>query len=496
MKTIFFKHNFYKLTFLLAASVLISCSSDDDSTTTVVEPFIPSAGSADYSKFVSIGNSLTAGFTDGALFIAGQENSLPNILAQQFSLVGGGEFTQPLMSDNFGGLLLGGNQILANRLIFNGSAPVRLPGLPTTELTSPLSGSFNNMGVPGAKSFHLLAPGYGNIAGVATGQANPYFVRFASAANASMIGDALAQQPTFFSLWIGNNDVLSYATSGGAGVNQAGNLDPSSYGSNDITDPIVFANVYANLVTALTANGAKGIVANIPDVTTIPYFTTVPFNPVPLDAPTSGAVNQAYAPYNAGLLQAEAVGFISAEERAARTINFAAGQNAVVIEDEFLTNLSALGLPSLRQATAADLIVLPAASFIGTLVNNNPQLINGVTVPLADQWVLVPQEQDDVREATIAFNQTIETVATQNGLAFVDTFTILNQVANGAVFDEFILNSNLVTGGAFSLDGVHPTARGYAYIANRFFEALDLTYGTKLPEVKARDYNPFYSPNL
>ena len=63
------------------------------------------AGSVDFSKFVAIGNSLTAGFTDNALFIAGQENSLPNILSQKFALVGGGSFTQPLMNDNVGGLL-------------------------------------------------------------------------------------------------------------------------------------------------------------------------------------------------------------------------------------------------------------------------------------------------------------------------------------------------------------------------------------------------------
>jgi len=79
----------------------------------------------------------------------------------------------------------------------------------------------------------------GNVAGVATGQANPYFVRFASSPSTTVIADAVAQNPTFFSLWIGNNDVLAYATSGGTGANQAGNLNPATYGPNDITDPNV-----------------------------------------------------------------------------------------------------------------------------------------------------------------------------------------------------------------------------------------------------------------
>jgi len=489
--------NKYKWLLLLTGVLFVACDSDDDTITADDEPVVVTSGTADFSKYVSVGNSLTAGYTDGALFIASQENSLPNILAQQFALAGGGEFTQPLMADNLGGITLGGNVIIANRLFFNGSGPERLPGLPSTELTSPLSGSFNNMGVPGAKSFHLLAPGYGNIAGVQTGQANPYYVRFASSGSSTVIGDAVAQQPTFFSLWIGNNDVLAYATSGGAGVNQAGNLDPSTYGGNDITDPNVFASVYSGLADALTAGGAKGVVANIPNVTTIPYFTTIPFNPVPLDGATAGAINQAYAQYNGGLLQAEGAQLISSEERAARTINFAAGQNAVVIVDEYLTNLSALGLPSLRQTTAEDLMVLPGASFIGTTVDNNPQLINGVTVPLGDQWVLVPQEQQDVITATTTFNATIKAIAQQKGLAFVDANALLDEVANtGVTFDEFTLNASLVFGGAFSLDGVHPTARGYAYLANQFMIAINTTYGATLPAVKAVDYITLYPASL
>jgi hypothetical protein len=167
---------------------------------------------------------------------------------------------------------LGGTPIQETRLYFDGAGPVRLPASSTTDVAVTLSGPFNNMGVPGALSYHLIAPGYGNIAGLQTGQANPYYVRFASSASSSILADALAQQPTFFTLWIGNNDVLSYATSGGVGVDQTGNMDPSTYGSNDITDPMVFANVYSSIVDQLSGNGALGVVANIPDVTTVPFF--------------------------------------------------------------------------------------------------------------------------------------------------------------------------------------------------------------------------------
>lgn len=483
---------------LLVSLAFAACNSDDDEQPVVQIPV--TAGIANFTKYVALGNSLTAGYMDGALYIKGQENSWTKILSDQFKLAGGGEFRIPYMNDNYGGLLLGGNIITENRLYFNGAGPARLPLAdypPTNEIGVPLTGAFNNMGVPGAKSFHLLAAGYGNVAGVPSGASNPYFVRFASSPSTTILADAVAQSPTFFSLWIGNNDILSYATSGGIGVNQTGNFNPATYGPNDITDPNVFAGAYSEIVNQMTAGGAKGVVANIPDVTTIPYFTTVPFNPIPLDAAKAGALNSGYAAYNGGLNVAQGAGLISADEKARRTILFAEGQNAVVIVDSYLTNLSALGLPSYRMATAEDLIVLPASTLIGTLVGGNPSAINGVSVPLTDQWVLSKNEIVEVKTATDAYNATIAAVATSKDLAFVNASQLLTDLANGGIVsNNYTLTSALVFGTAFSLDGVHPTARGYALIANEFSKAINETYGSTLPMVDISKYNPMFPKDL
>lgn len=485
---------------LLVALTVMACSDDDTVVKNDTADGLPlTAGSADFSKFIALGNSLTAGFSDNALFIEGQANSYPAILADQFALVGGGEFKIPFMADNTGGLLLGGNVISGPRLFFNlpTSSPLPVTGVPTTEVSSVLSGPFNNMGIPGAKSFHLVAPGYGNVAGVATGQSNPYFVRFASSPNTTVLADATAQNATFFSLWIGNNDILSYATSGGSGVNQTGNLNPATYGGNDITDPNVFASVYSTLVDGLTANGAKGVVANLPYVTSIPFFTTVPFNPVPLSETSAAQLNGGFAAYNNGLLFAQSNGLITAEEVAKRRIVFtASSNNAVVMVDSYLTNLTAFGIPSFRQATAEDLIVLPARSFIGTLVGGNPAQINGVSVPLADNWVLSKDEIAEIKTATDAYNASIRAIATSKGLAFVDANAFLNQVANGGInVNNFTITSSYVTGGAFSLDGVHPSPRGYALIANKFIEAINTTYGSNFKGVNVGTYRILYPAN-
>lgn len=472
-----------------------ACNSDDDSGSIEAPKPALTAGSADFSKYVSLGNSLTAGYSDGTVFLAAQQNSFPKILSDKFSLAGGGSFTQPLVNDNFGGLALAGTRIANPRLVTTGGAPLPLeevigPVTVTTDiaLNNP-TGPFNNMGVPGARSFHLLAPGYGNITNLPN--ANPYFVRMTGATpNASVLELSMAQTPTFFSLWIGNNDVLGYALSGGDGT-------------SPITDQPTFDFAISTLVSTLTSGGAKGIMANIPYVTSIPHFTTVPHNPIPLDAATAGAVNGAYAAYNGGLQVALANSLITAEEAELRTIAFAeAEDNAVVIEDESLTNLSGLGLPSIRQATSNDLLVLPASSFIGTeAVPGNPLTVNGVAVPLADKWVLLPSEQEEIKTAIDGFNATIQAAAVQAGLAFVDANALLVQLADtGIASGNYILTANLVTGGAFSLDGVHLTSRGYAMAANEFMNAIDAAYGSNFEAsgnlIDIGEYPTNYSPLL
>lgn len=494
---------FYAL--LLGFGLLIASCSDDDFVPPQPDPDPDpvnyTSGSADFSNYVAVGNSLTAGFSDGALFIDGQTASFPNMLAGNFALAGGGSFNIPFMADNLGGATFQGSPILGNRFILDFStgspAPVRVDGMGSTEITNTLSGSFNNMGVPGAKSYHLLAPGYGSLAGVPVGLANPYYARFASSANATVLGDAAAQNPTFFTLWIGNNDVLGFASSGGVGVDQTGNLDPSTYGGSDISDPNVVAGSIDAILQTLTANGADGVIANIPNVTKIPFFTTVPYNAIPLDEATAGLLNAGFAAYNGGLAQLQQLGAISAEEVARRTVSYSAGpNNPVLILDEDLTDLTGFNpaLINMRPATADDLVVLTASSFLGTTVGGDPTLINGVSVPLADNWVLTPEEQLMAETAVAAYNQVIAGLAAQYDLALVDANAYLDTVIDTGVTlsDGSVVTGDFGTGGGFSLDGVHPSPRGYALLANLMIEAINAKYGSNLPGVDPLDFTGLY----
>jgi len=506
------------------------------------------AGSVDFSKYVAVGASFTAGFTDGALFKAAQENSFPSTLASKFAMVGGGTFTQPLMNDNFGGYLIGGQKYGEPRFFFNGVGPVRLAAMPTTEIGNIQAGPYSNMGVPGIKSFHLGVNGYGALA--ALPNANPYFIRMASSPTASVIQDAMAQAPTFFSLSeIGGNDVLTYSIAGGVGVDQTGNINPAIYGSADITDPNVFAAAFSGAIDVLISGGAKGVVANLPYITSLPYFTTVPHAPLDPSDPAFGAqiptLNNVFGAIN-GVFTA-----IGVPERAIVFVTDAA--NPVVIKDEALEDktveiigalLASPTFPAFvanfglstdattlqkvagllgtyygqaRQATSKDLLVLPSSSIIGKVNVTSVQFLmgqglpeqlagmfsaEGVSLPLEDKWVLTEDESNKVKIATDAYNVTIKAVVDAKGLAFVDFNAILQQAStSGIEFDNYYMNTSLVTGGLVGLDGIHLTARGYALMANKMLEAIDTTYGSNFTKAinglaKAEDFPTNYSPTL
>lgn len=493
---------------LLASLSFVACDSNDDEDSGLVEVPVTS-GEATFTKYVALGDSFAAGYSDSALFKKGQETSYPSILAQQFMPAGGTAMTTPFMVDNIGGFSNGGVQVpqFGTRLYFDAvtKGPINVTGISGTAITAHLTGQFSNMGVPGAKSYHLIAPGYGNLAGVfaSPATASPYFSRFSSSPTTTILADALAQSPTFFSLFIGGNDVLGFATTGGDGT------DP-------ITPTATFEFAYKTLVDNLTANGAKGVVANLPYITTLPHFTTVPYNP--LTASVLGLGNVAAGEAGIAALNAQLYGplkdaltYLNAGDRVNLLSTTTA--NPLLISDESLPNLSAqltaVFTPSLgaqkaaiygqvfgqaRQATKTDLVLLSTRPVIAGATGYPAPLDKfGVTFPLLDKHILIPSEIEAVRVATDAYNVTIKAIADSKGLAFVDTKLAMTQLSTAGIrFGNYQMTSSYATGGAFSLDGVHPTPRGYAFIANLFISSINAKYGATLRTVDLAEYQTLF----
>ncbi len=499
---------------LLVALTFVACNDNDEEVVVynTSDGLAPTAGTANFSKFVSLGNSLTAGYSDGAVFIDGQKASYANIMAQQFATVGGGVFKIPFMADNIGGFKINGVVVSGPRRASTGGAPpVPVAGTPSTEILTSIAaaGPYNNCGVPGAKSFHLLSPSYGSPAGLGS-TANPYYVRFAPNATTSVLAYAMSQTPTFFSLWIGNNDVLGYATSGGDGSDP---ITPSAGPAG-----VGFDATYDALVNTLTSAGSKGVIANIPYVNSAPFFTFVATNPVPLTAAQVTPLNQLWGGLNAILA--------SANQPARFQTLTVSSTNPLLINDDMLTyDATALFTAALqgapfnfpaatagflgtlygkaRHASGAvatrDYVILLEAGKIGTTQPGYPPNNNtiGVTYPMEDKAILSAGETALVKSATDAYNAKIKSVATAKGLAFLDVNALMAQVSSSGISaNGFTVTSAYITGGGFSTDGVHLSPRGYALLANYFLESINKTYGSNLKGVDLGNYRILFPKSL
>ncbi len=418
----------YKLPLILffLAGLLGGCDAE-------IDEFSPDPGEADFTTFVSLGNSLTAGFMDGELFREGQQHSLANIMAGQFMHAGLESFDQPLMHDDLG---LGNRRMLA--VVEGQLLPVPMPGTPDPanyENIYDAEGPFHNLGVPGARVQHLLFEGYAAL--------NPYYQRFAAdIPTSSILGDALALNPSFFSLWIGSNDILSYALDGGEGEN--------------ILPPEDFRLAYQALVQQLTQNDALGVTANIPNITQIPFFTTVPYNALLLaDPDIVDMLNNAYveAPH----------------------ISFEVGPNPLVVIDD------PTDPTSIRQMEEGELVLLEAL----------PGISNegwGSQVPLGPQYFLDHTQVDLINTHVEAYNGIIKETASDFNLAMTDVNQLLKDAEPGIYFDAIGFNTEFISGGVFSLDGIHLSARGYAIVANAFIEAINNQYQASIPKVAIGNY--------
>lgn len=482
-----------------------------------------SAGDADFSNYVAIGNSLTAGFMDAALYNAGQQNSIAALLNSQFEIVGGTEnFNQPdINSENGFNTAVENpqNGTILGRFKLDTSIPGPSPVV-NGDLIAPYNGAtneLNNFGVPGIQVGQLLTPATGGPDSPQNPAYNPFYARFASAPSqdgqtgSTILGDALNTGPTFFSLWIGNNDVLGYALSGA---------------TNDaiFTSTADFQTRFEAVINSLMqVPDLKGVVVDIPPILAIPYFRAVTYDRIELDAATAEALNQAFAGFNAALDAIVQNLAHDEDDAAARKVNYSAGANPILIEDD---NLEDLGpkFDQLEQAGAIDsdqraalapyeqarpmqgdipqigdeLVLLSAGSVLGTLADpNNPQSQIGVVVPLGDQYTLTSDEIVEIETARQTFNGTMQQIVQGANAGSVRIAFFSTNAASGTFADIFgldgsqlgirvsgtILQPDFSPNGVFSTDGIHPNQRGNALLVNEMLEVIEETFNATLPEV-------------
>lgn len=426
------------LVYILSAGVFFNaCNSK-------IELDKATAGDADFSNYIAIGNSLTAGYADNSLYRSGQEYSYPNILAGQLKYAGSGNFVQPLLPGNSG--WPGRKLELGYKVDCSGNSnlsPILFPGAQDTLGSSASVGhlNYNNLGIPGIKLAHIAIRGYGML--------NPYAGRFFNNPSLqSPIDVYLNNMPTFFSIWLGNNDVLAYATAGGNG-----NINGT--GLSDITPTEVFTAMYDSLLSQITRYGAKGVLINIPDVASTPFFNVVNPKGLELSRYQVEILNNAYA--QLGLTH----------------ITFQEGSNYFVVED------AALGARKMKPGELL-LMNIPTDSLkCGGW---------GSSKPIPKDYVLDLEELSNIKIATENFNIAIANFATKYDLALLDANQYLKNLSSGIKWDGVTYSPSFVTGGVFSLDGIHLTPRGNALIANELVKTINAKYKSTIPAVNGTAY--------
>jgi lysophospholipase L1-like esterase len=415
-------------------TALVACTNND------IDPSLgsgesPSKGNADFTRYVAVGNSLTAGYADGGVYRESQLNSYPNILAGQFKTVGGGDFVQPLFTEAQAN---GSGYIRLRRLPASSTS---LPTLDTAKtqlavrgLTStgrPLYTLFTdanqNLGVPAIKVADILIPGYGSSAG------NPYFERLLSdkATTYFQYVSNNLSNATFFSCWLGNNDALLYATSGGAGTENT---------ANGLTTTALFTTNFTAMMNKLTEGSRKGVVISIPNVVQAPFFTTV-----------TAQVN-------------------------------------ALVASQGRTGLAIRTKNGVRLSTTGDYFLLSVAPFLNTFLAQGVGL--SVANPVPDQFVLDASEVQALTTRIGEFNAIMKSQADAKGIAYVDINSIFQQITSSGGYSQngITYTASYIQGGAFSLDGIHLTPAGYALVANEIIKGINSKYSSTVPQVNPANY--------
>lgn len=422
--------------FIFTTLALLSCEPK-------VRNPLPSKGELNVSKVIYIGDGQMGGYMNDGLKNEGQKNSLANILAAQFELIGSNPANIPWINSASIGISTTGLAPLHLGYKTDCQGNVSLSPIRDASVgdVSSISQScynanspFTVFGIPGLR--------LNQFTNTSLSGTNAFYNRMCATPNTSLLDELLAQNASFFQLYIGLEDVLDYAKSGGT--------------HETLPSDLQFQQNYEQVVQNLTANGAKGAIATIPDVSQMPYFTTIPWNGLSLDNSSVATLNNIYNP----------LGFY-----------FQLGANPFMMVD------SSANMFAVRQIQSSELLLL---SLPLDSVKCNQM---GVLFPIRDEFVLDANELSILRGKIQSYNNFIRQIAQTYNLAIVNTDQFVSSLHDGFTYNGVSMSAKFVSGGAYSLDGIYLNPRGNAHFANSFIKAINQKYHSTIPEVNANKFD-------
>lgn len=398
----------------------------------------PAAAQADFTKFVAVGVSTDAGFLDSCWVKHGQLDSWPAILARQAGNTG---FQQPIIGEPG----LGPCQILTSlaptfKYASNTGKPENLT----------LARPYDNLAIPG----YLGASIVNCVTNTGKTPCNNALIDLVlRGSGATVLQQAASVKPTFFALGPIGNEVLSPATAGTV-------IDGVTLISKE-----AYAASYKTIVDTMKAaqgGTGKGFVMTIPDVTSLPYFTAV--SPIIGVNPATGAPIYVLGPTGCP-----------------------AGYPACPVPAGTIVPLPLGSLMKVGYGVPCAVAKLPMCD---NPLPDNATAISGTTVP----GLLYPSEVSLLKTRTGEFNAQISSLSQADGYKVFDAAAFLADLAkNGRSYGGITLTSSYLAGGIFSYDGVHPSATGYALLADEVVKFVNANYGTTIPHVDLSAY--FFNGN-
>jgi hypothetical protein len=433
--------------FALCSTAVVACKPTFD------EPKATS-GSVDFSKFVMIGDGTPGGYADACLNREAQLAAYPNLLAEQFKLVGGGEFIQPLVevgkSYGFENNKANSIYVLGYHTFCNSDKPELYPE-PTytislvdiitfTVTPAPVGQRYNNLAAQGAKLIYI------NKNSAWQGTSDTYWKKISRSNNmdTTMVQDAKLQKPTFLGINIGTVDAMRYAKSGGDQDN----------GDDDFITPVnrFRDSLYSafNVLTAKNTNGLKGFITNIIDLNSFPYVTYIKYNGLILDDVKAAELNTFWA----------------------GKFSFHAGKNNYVISDPAVAG-------GVRQIKDDEFILIE-------IPQDSLRCYGlGGKLPIRPRWVLDRDEIKKQKEAVDSYNEIIKACALAYGFAYVDGNKAMKLVKDRRLYSGIDLNTDFVNGNQFTIDGLNISPFGQALLANNCIVEINNKYGSTVPFIDA-----------
>lgn len=400
-------------TLLVALPVLAGCRTDEKlQSPDVIDPL--------FQRYVSMGNSITAGYMSAGINDSTQRRSYAVLLGTAM----GTSFNYPRLNGR--GCAPPFTNNVTQARVGGGTST-------TCDLRVPIEGTLNNTAVPGARVQELLS----NF-GVPASSSNALTTFFLG--GKTQVQRMTEAQPTFVSVWIGNNDVLGSLTSS------------SNPGNPALVTPLnTFTAQYDSVLDAIEATGARAALITVGDVSVIPYASKGAIwyclknggcpAPLPPQDPTLAGIPT-----------------FSVSVSCAPVPPAGGGLSVLVPWTVGLTKLS-------------------------TAIAGFPATIDCAV----DNEVVTSTELAGLTTAVQGFNAHIVAEAAARGMAVFDINPTLGALVLNGTIPQFpniagaAVGQPVTFGTMFTLDGVHPSATAHRIVADSLASVINAFYGTTLP---------------